>query len=285
MTLHDLFFYLNESGEFRINLHDASGIFTDAPFSLTRSLRIHDQPFCDAAKSTKKGYEVCIRCKATVCKKALRQGKPFFGVCPYGLFELVYPIADNGKILCILFIGNCVRDPSESLGKAESTCRKTDVPLKLLSPFLTTLPRAREERMLGAARLIEEYIRLLLASTPPAPRTYRPTHWVTRSMAEYARENFRAQITLKHMAKLYFMNEKYIGKLFCRQMGVSFHQYVTDLRLDTAARLLRSTELPILEVALESGFQTVSYFNRTFFAKFATPPSAYRRAHREGEKE
>jgi AraC family transcriptional regulator len=64
----------------------------------------------------------------------------------------------------------------------------------------------------------------------------------------------------------------------CR--GESYGEMVRRLRLDRARRLLSETELPLAEVALESGYCDQSHLTRTFRAELETTPAAFRRSRR-----
>ena len=60
-------------------------------------------------------------------------------------------------------------------------------------------------------------------------------------------------------------------------MGCTFHEYLNTLRLTRAAeRLCREPEKNVLEIALDCGFPTVTYFNRLFLRQFGKSPTAYR---------
>ena len=276
MTLQELFLFLNASEKLRINLHDSSGLFTTAPFGLDFPLRIHAQPFCDLAKSTPRGYSLCTACKVTVCRRAIRRGTPTFGICPYGLCELVYPIFREGKPLCILFLGNCVEDKEINRAKLLSTCKQTGVTPEPMLACLDSLPPADRKRMMDTARLVEAYIRMLIETTPTRLAAKPTYHWVVQGMLDYTQKHLQRPLTLKELAGLYAMNETYLGKLFREQTGQRFHTYLTNLRLSRAAALLRATDRPVLEIALESGFPSISYFNRSFSARYGMTPTVYR---------
>jgi len=287
MTFQELLLFLNRDGRCRLNLYDVSGRFADGALSLPRSLIIHAQPFCDAAKATVGGYRLCTSCKATVCRMALRRKAPFFGICPYGLCELVYPILDGDRPLGILFVGNCVEDRQTSRAKAEATCAERGADPAPLLPYFSDpslLPDADRGRMMEAARLVESYLRLLLPTLPPPAAEKPSVHWVVQRMAEYAEENFRREVTLREVSRLYAMNEVYMGQLFRTHMGLSFHGYLSDLRLRYAASLLCDSEQSVLAVAMDSGFASISYFNRSFARRFGMTPTEYRRRAKTFEK-
>ena len=63
--------------------------------------------------------------------------------------------------------------------------------------------------------------------------------------------------------------------------GVTPTEYVNDLRLSYAARMLLSSNLNVTEIGYECGFQNMAWFYRAFAEKFGTTPAKYRE---EGEK-
>jgi AraC family transcriptional regulator len=69
-----------------------------------------------------------------------------------------------------------------------------------------------------------------------------------------------------------------LKRLFQRHHGTSPHQYLLERRIAKAARFLTETELPIAEVALETGFSSQSHFATAFKKKIGLSPKAYREA-------
>ena len=81
----------------------------------------------------------------------------------------------------------------------------------------------------------------------------------------------------KQLSKLYFINEKYLGKLLNAQYKMPFHEYLNNLRLKAAENLLKTTSKNIIEIAFDCGYQSVNYFNRRFYKKYNVTPSQYRK--------
>ena len=69
-----------------------------------------------------------------------------------------------------------------------------------------------------------------------------------------------------------------LKRLFQRHHATSPHQYLLERRIAKAARMLAETELPIAEVALETGFSSQSHFATAFKKKVGLSPKAYRHA-------
>lgn len=60
-------------------------------------------------------------------------------------------------------------------------------------------------------------------------------------------------------------------------MGTSFVDYLRDYRLTIASRLLTTSDSSILDIAAESGFENLSYFNRVFKQKYSMTPRQFRK--------
>lgn len=76
------------------------------------------------------------------------------------------------------------------------------------------------------------------------------------------------------------ISEVYLRKLFAAHLGTSPRQYLLDMRIRKARRLLEESALNVSEVALESGFSGPYHFCRTFKERTALTPTQYAKAHR-----
>lgn len=72
------------------------------------------------------------------------------------------------------------------------------------------------------------------------------------------------------------VSESKISALLKSEFGTSFKQYLTEIRLNEARRLLTQTDLQISEIAYAVGFGNVSHFNRVFKTETQQSPSSYR---------
>lgn len=93
---------------------------------------------------------------------------------------------------------------------------------------------------------------------------------------EYLRENYGRQISVSDAAAMCGFSDSHFMKLFRELTGISFAQYVKQMRLEAAARLLKESGKRVGEIAEETGFRNLSYFTRSFEAQFRMSPSAYR---------
>lgn len=69
---------------------------------------------------------------------------------------------------------------------------------------------------------------------------------------------------------------RHLGRLFRRHLGASPLEVAQTLRVQRAMRLLRGSDLPMVEVAAQSGFASLRRFNEVIAARYGRPPSALR---------
>lgn len=93
----------------------------------------------------------------------------------------------------------------------------------------------------------------------------------------YMQYNFRDQLTLADISREVHMSQSYFSERFSKEMGIPFQNYLQNMRLDFAEKLLRSTELPVTEICLKSGFNSLPHFERSFKKKFGMTPRDMRR--------
>lgn len=93
---------------------------------------------------------------------------------------------------------------------------------------------------------------------------------------EYLRENYAQDTSVEEAAAMCGFSASHFMKLFRELTGSSFTQYVKNLRLDAAARLLRTTGKRVSDIAEEVGFHNLPYFTRAFGSKFCISPLNYR---------
>jgi AraC-like DNA-binding protein len=83
-------------------------------------------------------------------------------------------------------------------------------------------------------------------------------------------------LSLNELARRLCCSERHASRLFRSAYGVSLRDKQSELRLDRAKQILTQTNAKIVEVAMESGYQSLSQFNAMFKCRFGMTPSAWR---------
>jgi AraC-like DNA-binding protein len=99
---------------------------------------------------------------------------------------------------------------------------------------------------------------------------------VCQFIQDHAAEN----ITVAQASEMVHLSKSAFCKFFKRTMRTNFSDYVNDIRIANACYLLSETDKPVREIAMETGFESLTYFNRIFMKKKTRTPSAFRKNHR-----
>ena len=87
----------------------------------------------------------------------------------------------------------------------------------------------------------------------------------------------RIKDTAKELCEQFHLLEKYISRYFKEHFHITLSQYITHLRLEYAKQLLQDTDTPVTEIAMQSGYQNVSYFIRIFKKTYGVSPLKYKK--------
>ncbi|MEG0963099.1 MAG: AraC family transcriptional regulator [Lachnospiraceae bacterium] len=97
-----------------------------------------------------------------------------------------------------------------------------------------------------------------------------------KDILKYVETNYSDKISIADAAAICGFSQSHFMKFFKTNMAVSFTDYLNDYRLTMAARLLLSSTDAIVNIAVEMGFDNLSYFNRLFKRKYLCTPTQFR---------
>lgn len=98
-----------------------------------------------------------------------------------------------------------------------------------------------------------------------------------KTALKYMQENYPQKFSTRDIAVLLDMSEGHFCRLFKQYFKRTPVEYLNYYRITQAARLLEETEHKVLEIAMETGFDNLSYFIGTFKHFMGLTPSKYRR--------
>ncbi len=134
---------------------------------------------------------------------------------------------------------------------------------------LTTKTPARDKMgevcgLLGITRPV--------STTDMLPEGYRQFSKVIA----YVEDRYRASLEVSELAQIACLSESQFRKRFVKLFRISPAKFINRIRVQTAAKLLLSSDDPIAEIALQCGFCDQSYFTRQFASFFGVTPKRFR---------
>ncbi len=101
-----------------------------------------------------------------------------------------------------------------------------------------------------------------------------------RSIEEYIDLHLEKDLSVEELASHIGISPSYFARSFRSSVGMAPHAYVMYRRLLRAQELLASTDLPLIDIALATGFADQSHFCRRFHQMMGVPPRTFRQQHR-----
>lgn len=95
-------------------------------------------------------------------------------------------------------------------------------------------------------------------------------------VTDYISDRLADNIQLSDLAELLGLSQFHFSRLFKQSTGVSPYQYVLQQRIECAKHLLKTTDLPIMEIALRCGFSSHSHLGKWFRQYVGVSPKTFR---------
>jgi AraC family transcriptional regulator len=135
-----------------------------------------------------------------------------------------------------------------------------------------------EDSVRGLA--VEGLVYDLLASLArdPGRRDERTAPWLA-SLRGRLEAEFTSPLALADLAREAGVHPAYLARAFARKYGVSISVFVRTRRIEWAMDRLRSSEDPVVDIAVAAGFFDQSHFTRCFKQMVGTTPARFRQSH------
>lgn len=101
---------------------------------------------------------------------------------------------------------------------------------------------------------------------------------------DHVNENYMDDVTLDSLAAYAGFSRYTLSRMFRQHTGMTFTQYLSKRRVSMAEELLASTKMPVTQVALQCGFNSIATFNRVFRDVRGCTPTQYRLIYDESQR-
>lgn len=99
---------------------------------------------------------------------------------------------------------------------------------------------------------------------------------VISTVISYVTDNYNKNLTLANVSEKVYLSPNYLCNLFKKELGVNFNAYLTQVRVNKAKELLKTTNLTTQYIATEIGYSDYSYFSQVFKKQTGMTPSEYK---------
>lgn len=157
--------------------------------------------------------------------------------------------------------------------------------LQALLQLLTTIPPQQgwSAETAYSGELLFDRMLLELFYCLKNNRSRQGSHYLNAALA-YISEHLTEELRVSAIAEHIGINKSYLHLLFSRQLGLTINDYINRERIKLACYLLTNSDLPLVEIALQCGFNSRQHFGGTFRKFFQMTPRDYRKLHQGAEQ-
>ena len=243
---------------------------------------INSNPFCLYVKSSKEAWDHCVARHPKVVARC--GGGPFCGICYAGMGEYVFPIRDE-EVLGFISVSGFRLDDREARERIRRVSRKYGFAYEpLLESYLRNLsPELPDLEQLSAriAPLCHMFVllnrELVSLHEKLSDEKYTQSYVLSHAVV-YIDKNYASPIHAADLAALCHCSVSYISHMFRQATGKSIREYINEIRIKDAGKLLHSTDLSVKQVAEMVGFCNANYFCAVYKRMTGSPPGKDRGA-------
>jgi len=256
--------HLNASG-YSISVHGkyVSGLLGN---------NFHRSPFCAYVKTGDGALQQCIACQQRVFREHRRES--YLGMCHAGVEEYVFFVNDK----TFVSVSGYGLDRKRALKRIARLSRMYMLDREELIRIYDHGLKHTPEDMEALSVIIKPlchmlYLLQLLVSDVPQTESQNT---LFDSIESYMQGGFMQELSLGDIAQACACSESTVSHLVKQYTGRSAKQYITELRIRHAKKLLLSSDLPVGTVAAMCGFSNINYFPTAFKKHVGMNPSQYR---------
>ncbi len=201
--------------------------------------------------------------------------------CFAGLCDSAVPVRVGTNIIAFLQTGQILlhRPDAKRLSKMAKTLIEvgSEIDLKKAEDawFATTVLKEEQyEPMLRLLRIFASHLSEC-ANALSLEAESAECESVTKSKA-FVLAHLEDELSLSHVAKIVNVSATYFSELFHKTTGLTFTDYVHRMRVEKVKNLLANPRLQITTIAFDTGFKSLSQFNRVFKRVCGFSPKQYR---------
>ena len=271
--------------------------------------------FCTVIRENPVTCKRCYRCDAIAGLEAVRRNEPFIYLCHCGIVDVAVPVVVGNQYLGAVMFGQVRLPDGDRDGQVRRLVNEIssfrpeeqDSREELMEKY-QQLPEMEYSRIVEIAALINSVVRYIVGRAVQNRSDRMAYEWVLRSglpptldwrgrekdetpkkgkasvpedspvypALSYMQGHRSEMLRMSQMAELCHLSSSYFSKLFLRELGENFTDYMKRQKVQWAKEMLRKTDKSVNEISTELGFLDSSYFIKVFKAFEGITPLAYR---------
>ncbi len=230
-------------------------------------------PFCSYMRQNSKFYELCCQSDKISFEKCRKTQALTMYKCHAGLIEATAPLTDNGAIIGYIMFGQITdnKNKEEFTSMLLEICKKY-VETKNITDKIRKIKYRSNKQLIAASKILEACTSYILLK-----EMIRPTRiQLFNNIDQYISEHINEHITVGVLCKEFNISRTRLYEATKQYIDGGIAAYIRKKRLSKAKELLKTTDLPIAEIAYSVGFSDYNYFLRVFKNQFMVSPKKVR---------
>lgn len=239
----------------------------------------HASQFCKVLLSSKKDSPFFDAVKKA-CRHIANSKRPYVYDC-HGLTQSIIPILVNAQVIGAIL--TCPIRTDGSPKEFPDGIVKDKRPQAQLEKLYRQLPFLTKERIRHSSEFLFTVINYIYKNEfdflviSDSDRQFSRNQEAVVKAVKFIRKNYHDKdISLKRVASEAALSHYYFSHIFKDELKITFIDYLTKVRMEAAAKLLKNRNLNVNQIAYAVGYQDPNYFSKVFKRMMKTPPLDYR---------
>ena len=231
--------------------------------------------FCKLMKGCPKTRRKCNYADRRSFAECEKENALIIYKCHAGLVEAVIPLHENEKIIGYLMFGQITDNPDKDnlYGNVENWKQKYALDENALKKGIATIPYKSSQQILAAAKIMEACTSYIIYKELIIPKNDK----IFVAAKNYIENNLHHDISIDNLCKELKIGRTKLYEIFRNELKMGISKYILHRRMHRAKKLLKTTSLPIPEIAHSVGFADYNYFSRTYKKTYGKSPMYYRK--------
>ncbi len=233
--------------------------------------------YCEFFLNNPKTYPLCQECNFQHAEECIRDKQTHIYTCHAGLIDTITPIYNSNQLMGFIMFGKLRDDEQEytNTDVLKSVCDNYNIDYDKQLTYYNKTKHFPISQIFTYIKLLRLCIDNIFYQN-----LITQTDLYTTSVLDYINKNFNIIETVQDLENHFYITHKTLYNIVKKATGKNIVQYVTELRIDAAKKLLVSTDKSISAISAEVGYMDYNRLIKNFKALTGKTPLQYKKQHR-----
>ncbi len=234
--------------------------------------------FCALMHSMEGTREKCIKSNESSFRRCKKTARLEIYHCHAGLVEATAPLIDNSTVIGYIMFGQIsdLEDEAKTEAHLQSVLAKYGLPVSGADETLCQITRKNAQQILAAAKILEACTFYVLLKDMISLRRQN----FMNNLNSFLLAHLSEDLSIERLMREFHVSRNKLYESTSNYLGTGIAEHIKALRIEEAKRLLKETDLKIMQISDRVGFADYNYFCRVFKATTGLPAKQYRKLHR-----